>query len=585
MSFLFSIPAALFGLAGVGVLIGIYLFRNRFRLHTVSSLMLWEDHKKPRQGGIRLSRIQTPLLFLLELLAILLLVLAAAGPLIRRQEQRASHVIILDDSVSMQAGETVTSRQAAQEAVLKLLEEAGVFRARFILAGVSPRLLGEPVGSTAEVERLLANWTCQSPAADIDEAILLGTELAGQTERLLVVTDHAPAEPLTSTGKLEWRAFGSPRANAAFTEAGYGSDGRCFLAVANLFDRPAEASWRIETADGSEQLYQQTLRLEPRQTQRVFLDMKGSPDIVRARLETDALEADNDVLLVREQARAILLDVRIEDETLDQAVRRAVEASGLAALNSPQPHLLLTDQTPASPDNGECWQALFTAEPNAVSYMGPFLVDRSHPLTEGLALDGVIWGAGQMPAGSGPAVIAAGSVPLVHTQESPNGSRQIRINFIPRLSTLLQSPNWPVLIWNLLQWRQSYLPGLDRPNFALGQTVSFVPSLNAQQAPVLIDPHGAERPVPPFSGLVQVLPEEAGLYRIRDEQKEYPFAINLLSASESDLSRAQTGRWGRWQEASLFRWEYQALDWLLLLGALAVLVLHRWVHVKTGVDS
>ena len=73
-------PLALLGLAGVPLLVGIYLLRNRFRRQPVSSLMLWLDAREVRQGGTRIRRLQTPLLFLLELLAILLLVLAAAEP-------------------------------------------------------------------------------------------------------------------------------------------------------------------------------------------------------------------------------------------------------------------------------------------------------------------------------------------------------------------------------------------------------------------------------------------------------------------------------------------------------------------------
>ena len=45
--------------------------------------MLWLDTREARQGGTRIRRLQTSLLFLLELLAILLLVLAAAEPRMR----------------------------------------------------------------------------------------------------------------------------------------------------------------------------------------------------------------------------------------------------------------------------------------------------------------------------------------------------------------------------------------------------------------------------------------------------------------------------------------------------------------------
>ena len=50
---------------------------NRFQRRVVSSLMLWQDQREARDGGLRVQRIQTPLLFFLEILALLLL--AAQG--------------------------------------------------------------------------------------------------------------------------------------------------------------------------------------------------------------------------------------------------------------------------------------------------------------------------------------------------------------------------------------------------------------------------------------------------------------------------------------------------------------------------
>src|SRR5260370_30747653 len=76
---LLTTPWALWGLLAIPALVAIYWLRNRFRQVPVSSLMLWRDQKEARQGGFRIRRLQTPLLFFLELLALVLLVGAAAG--------------------------------------------------------------------------------------------------------------------------------------------------------------------------------------------------------------------------------------------------------------------------------------------------------------------------------------------------------------------------------------------------------------------------------------------------------------------------------------------------------------------------
>src|SRR4051812_19591336 len=102
---LLTYPLALAGLAvGVPALLAIYWLRNRFRRRVVSSLMLWADAREARAGGTRLHRLQTPLLFLLELAAVGLLVLAAADPQVRTRQGARPLVVVLDDSFSMLAG-------------------------------------------------------------------------------------------------------------------------------------------------------------------------------------------------------------------------------------------------------------------------------------------------------------------------------------------------------------------------------------------------------------------------------------------------------------------------------------------------
>src|ERR1035438_638304 len=73
-------PLALIALATVPALAAIYLLRNRFRRRQVSSLVLWRFHIQSKSGGAKIHRLQLPLLFFLELLALVLLVAAAAGP-------------------------------------------------------------------------------------------------------------------------------------------------------------------------------------------------------------------------------------------------------------------------------------------------------------------------------------------------------------------------------------------------------------------------------------------------------------------------------------------------------------------------
>ncbi|HMF15697.1 MAG TPA: BatA domain-containing protein, partial [Gemmataceae bacterium] len=115
-------PWALWGLLAVPALVAIYWLRKRFRQMPVSSLMLWRDQKEAKQGGFRIRRLQTPLLFFLELLALVLLVGAAAGPSVSMPSAHRPLVVILDDSYSMQAGGDDSPRKLAEKALLEELD-------------------------------------------------------------------------------------------------------------------------------------------------------------------------------------------------------------------------------------------------------------------------------------------------------------------------------------------------------------------------------------------------------------------------------------------------------------------------------
>src|SRR5262245_13703961 len=113
----FSFPLAFIGLLAIPMLFAIYWLRNRARVHQVSSLLLWLDERQLWEGGQRIQRLQLPLLFFLELLAILLLVLSAAGPMVRGGDSGRPLVIVLDDSFSMLAGGADSPRNKGAKAI------------------------------------------------------------------------------------------------------------------------------------------------------------------------------------------------------------------------------------------------------------------------------------------------------------------------------------------------------------------------------------------------------------------------------------------------------------------------------------
>ena len=193
---IFTSPLMLLGLLSVPALAAIYWLRSRSRRVVVSSLVLWLDQRRPQQGGRILHRMQTPLTFFLELLALALLALAAAGPALVRKEAARLLVVVLDDSYSMLARDPKGDRNSPRrQAEIELMGELARdnYVTRFLLAGPEPRQIGQSLRTADETKAVLAAWECQSPWADLRRALAAAAELGGRRARILVLTDQAPA--------------------------------------------------------------------------------------------------------------------------------------------------------------------------------------------------------------------------------------------------------------------------------------------------------------------------------------------------------------------------------------------------------
>jgi hypothetical protein len=277
----------------------------------------------------------------------------------------------------------------------------------------------------------------------------------------------------------------------------------------------------------------------------------------------------------------VRVGVRIADEALRPLVDRALRASREALAVDSRPEIVFTDD---SGDDGDAWTVRLMADRQGASYTGPFVIDRNHPLTEGLSLQGVVWGAGSEGEMPGAPVVMAGNVPLLTDKESADGRHDLHLRLRPDLSTLPQSPAWPVLIWNVLQWRQSLAPGMSRANVRLGEQ-AVLTLYRPRDALEVVAPDGGSRRVPAPERRLVIRADEAGVWQVRDpESKEVlaSCAANALARDESDLSGCGSGRWGDWRDATSLRLEYQSVAWVLLLLALGVGIVHLVLVSRGG---
>ena len=568
-------PLALIALATVPALAAIYILRNRYRRRPVSSLVLWRFQVQSKAGGAKIHRLQLPLLFFLELLALVLLVTAATGPHWQLPQAARPLIVVLDDSFSMRAVHDGVSAQTRAGAYLEnLFRHQPPPSTRLILAGLEPRSLGFTAKSWREVDGLLPQWQCWSPATALDAAITLAAEIGRQRANILVLTDHQPPGGSVSNPRLEWHAFGLPLGNVAFVNASrtaFGEQDRCLLEVANFSDVAHPAELLVQT--GSNSVQRSLLSLGAHESQRLVFNLPSTAPLLRAAIGADALAEDNEVRLLPPIHRRVRVQVSLTNAVLAALVNRTLDATGLRAAISDNPELVIHETDAVAGSN--CWSLRWVGGDATNAYTGPFIVDTSHPAAPGISLAGVVWSAAAVTNAAGDVpVILAGNTPLLATREDLMGLFHLTLNLNPDLSTLQNTPDWPILFWNILTWRISEMPGLKESNARLGEEVFLK---TAGEPVTSTSPDHAAKTFPGAGGELAMETSVPGIYTIAMGRETNQLSVNALAADESDLSACTTGQFGQWSEGTERRLEQSSVMWIFGLLALALLSAHLYL--------
>lgn len=559
---IFAFPLAFLGLVAAGGLVAVYVFRNLSRRQVVSSLFLWEQHRRASQGGRVLQRIQTPLMFLLEFLAITFFVLAATNPH-WRLTGKADLVVILDNSYSMQAigSDGKTALQTAKKHLDKI-QRSGDYRMKFILAGTEPVIL--------ESAHKLSAWNGSAETADIDKAVVIASDLAGMAGRIMILTDTPPqTQPVG--GRVSYQCFGQPVANCAITGASRtsGDEGdRVLLEIANFSDAPKTVPVTIGF-DGAAETRGESMTLRPQQTGRLIFDIQQKSPTLKISLPDDALNIDNTAYLPAPHKQQVSAKLSFADGKLKSTVEKAIAATGLCTVSTRACDLLITDN-PKTPTPAGAWKVVvFHPAGQPLALAGPFITDKTHPLLDGVDLRGVIWGAAESAAMPGRLVVVADNTPLL-TLDDAAGEVTVYMQLAPELSTLTLSPNWPVLFYNIASYFQQQHRTAPPACVRLGQQVQ----LAAARPVTLAAPDGEKRAASPVAGMVVITFDRPGLWRFDGTS---PVGCNTMSAAESDLLVAASGEVGQFDELGRYAYEYAPIGYGFALAGWCLLMLIAWL--------
>ena len=585
---IFTAPLGLLALIAVPTVIAIHLFRRRFPNRTVAGLFLWQVLRQTPEGGGKVSKLPVTTSLILECIAALALALIVAGARLSSAGVSQHLVVLLDDSASMAAmnanGESARDR-GARRVLAEVERLGGRARVTLIRSGDRPTVIAGPAAVASETASALEQWRPDAPGHSLAVGIRLARELAGRTGAVMIVTD-TPSPDEEFAGGL-WAAVGTPLANVGIIDAHRTlspEDGRGTISL-TLANRSGEATQRrlAVTAAGKDIA---TRDLEvPAGTSSLAIPVPAGLPIVQVSISDDPLQRDNSVVLAEPRPQIVGVANRLREGRGREALAKALAAlSGVT--NAESPHLAFVEATDLEPQPAAgVWRAAFGQPPpswrapgEAADLVGPFVIEKRHPLLLGVTLGGVVWpGAVRLSPGAVRPLISAADDVLIGIATPTGDDPTVLFNLDLQRTNLIRAPDWPILVSNLVEMRRQTLPGPERWNYRIGEWVR-VHLGRDPKGPLRFWSSGVERSLPSGRDLEFMAPSPGGRLEIFEgEELLFALGVNFLDESESDLRKPQTRDTGSLADTPGAHIESgpgsDPLFWILLLtGGTALLV-------------
>jgi hypothetical protein len=589
----FSSPLGLLALLAIPAIVGLHYYRRRFRPHVVSAVFLWADDDTTPLSGRKRERLRNSWSLWSELAAALLLALLLAGP--RGCEGRSgTHlVVVVDGSASMGAttpsGPTLLAR-ATEEIEKRIAALGRGSRVTLIASGLHPRILAGPAAFPEEALRVLHGFEPTARHHDLTAAVALGLQLSGGGSVVCLTDRYRPDD---FQKEVELVAIGEPIDNVAIVRATRSSarkdageaQERLFVTIASFASSSRETRISAVDRSGHDVLASDMVKLAPGERKSMAFDLPRSDAAIEVRLDPDALAIDDHAFVAAHPKRTVTVRSGLPEEVArelglvsNDGVRvgrwLALVDDAVEAQSDDAAHVLIADHDAGGPAT---WTLrLLNEGTERKDFIGPFLAEKRHPLLEGTTLEGIVWSTNPNPTLSGVPLIAAGNLPLL-AEERQGAKRTYFLALDPKRSSLQRSPDWPILLTNLLEERRRELPGPVATNVALGEEITFRATvLPDSSEPYVLEGPGTKReivarPVTVIEGV-----DAPGFYDLKQHGDVLAtFGASFQDAAESDLSNLGSGVRPS-QAASAAAAPTSSWLEIALLGAVIVCLLVDW---------
>ncbi|MCA8983853.1 MAG: BatA and WFA domain-containing protein [Planctomycetaceae bacterium] len=589
----FANPWGFVGLLALPAIALIHLYHRRFPPLEIAGLHLWGAELRKESPGRTRERLPWTRTLLLELLAALLITLLLAEPRAGGFDTRPHLVLVLDNSASMAArGEH--GGESSRDRALKWLKEqeprlgrTGLFSV--LTTGRRPTLIAGPRADWTEMLETLERWQPLETHHAFAPTWDLAAQLAGDEGELVFLTDQLPPEQTPMPRQMEVRAVGQQQNNVAITAARWlfdveSGEGNLFARIANLGNEPAEV--QLQAVAKGQAVIKETHTLSAGAEKSFEWILPGGLGqlVLQAIAPGDPLAIDHELTLIEPKVRLVTVAVTLPStHPAFEPVRRILGVMPLVQLGDPGSADLIiapASDVPVGP-RGLWWLGvgpvrLDEADRNAAkTVIGPYLIEKQHPLMNGIVLGGVVWGGVQTPpSGVTPIVSTGTSLLLGQWSNLPLPAYLLNIDLTA--SNLSESPDWPIFWTNLVEECRASRPGFRRWNFHLEESIPFTldPARLSEPAPLELVHKGVAKPLIRMEA-VQIPPRDSiGVYEVRDgENSVGRFAVNFLDREESNLQDLSSGVRHALMPNTVsgIHWD-NPFSWLLVLGLLVVLL-------------
>jgi hypothetical protein len=523
-----AVPAALWGLLVLPVIVLLYMLRTRRQDLPVSTLLLWQRARRELVAHRPVRRFERSLLLLLQLLAASLLVLALARPQLRLPGAAdAGTVVVVDVSASMQATDVAPSRFAAAIEQAHAAVDAAPGPVMVIAAAAAPRIAA-PFDDSAATHRILDALRPTDGSARIDQAVTLalGQRRPGGI-RVEVFTDRAGA-PVPG---VRYHLVGRSGANVGIASVAVEPVQRGSLLVVQVHNAgPAAERIPVVVSQQGRRLAARTVVAGAGAVTSVTLPIStdGVVDVTLQHADILAIDDTARVIAGAPPPRVVLAGVadRVLNEALAAIPVRVTPAQRVTPETLAAADVVILNRTPPAELPPGNYLLLGTTALNlpvdAVDRIrGPQVLRWAarHPVMRYVRLDEITIGEALRLSTRGGEVLVEGETPLLWAYEG-EGVRALVSAFTLDQSDLALHLAFPILLQNALAW----LGGAERVYPAGGPII--LPSRGAQEADVLW-PDGTSRRLTSRGGRF-VIPaaDRAGLYVVRSGGREELLVVN-----------------------------------------------------------